>query len=180
MPRWVERGHEPGYRRPGGHRLSSTTGDRLQHRPAGPPNAEPARFGFNLLGNNVYLRAGVAWEGNYHEFFTIDAPTSPVGHVLKNRLTFEGRAGNGTFITTPTTCFDWTQPQFKGVYSTFLRADGHGEFEDPSFPNGSPFIESELPPNTSPKECDSIPFKPSVAVGPARRRRILRPARGSR
>jgi hypothetical protein len=134
--------------------------------PPGPPNAEPARFGFNLLGNNVYLRAGVAWESDYHEFFTIDAPTSPVGHVLKNRLTFEGRAGNGTFITTPTTCFDWTQPQFKSVYSTFLRADGHGEFEDPSFPSGSPFIESELPPNTSPKECDSIPFKPSVAASP--------------
>jgi len=131
-----------------------------------PADHEPARFGFNLLGNNVYLRAGVAWESDYHEFFTIDAPTSPIGHVLKNRLTFNGRSGNGTFITTPTTCFDWTQPQFKSVYSTFLRADGHGEFEDPSFPNGSPFIESELPPNTSPKECESIPFKPSVAVSP--------------
>jgi hypothetical protein len=131
-----------------------------------PPNGEPARFGFNLLGNNVYLRAGVAWESDYHEYFTIDAPTSPIGHVLKNRLTFNGRSGNGTFITTPTTCFDWTQPQFKSVYSTFLRADGLGEFEDPNFPNGSPFIESELPPNTSPKECESIPFKPTTAVSP--------------
>ncbi|HEX3325262.1 MAG TPA: hypothetical protein VHR65_09075 [Solirubrobacterales bacterium] len=131
-----------------------------------PPPGEPARFGFNLLGNNVYLRAGVAWDGNYHEYFTIDAPTSPIGHVLKNRLVFEGRKGNGTFITTPTTCFDWTQPQFKSVYSTFLRADGLGEFEDPNFPNGSPFIESELPPNTSPKECQSIPFKPTTSVSP--------------
>jgi hypothetical protein len=132
-----------------------------------PPNGEPARFGFNLLGNNVYLRAGVAWEGNYHEYFTIDAPTSPIGHVLKNRLVFDGRSGNGTFITTPTTCFDWTLPQYKSVYSTFLRADGLGPaFEDPSFPNGSPFIESELPPNTSPKECGSIPFNPAVAVAP--------------
>jgi hypothetical protein len=132
-----------------------------------PPPGEPARFGFNLLGNNVYLRAGVAWEGDYHEYFTIDAPTSPVGHVLKNRLVFEGRAGNGTFITTPTTCFDWTQPPFQHVYSTFLRADGHGPgLENPNFPSGSPFIESELPPNTSPKECKSIPFKPTTAVSP--------------
>ena len=132
-----------------------------------PPQGEPARFGFNLLGNNVYLRAGVAWEGDYHEYFTIDAPTSPVGHVLRNRLVFEGRAGNGTFITTPTTCFDWTQPAFQHVYSTYLRADGHGPgLEDPSFPNGSPFIESELPPNTSPKECGSIPFDPTTAVSP--------------
>jgi len=132
-----------------------------------PPPGEPARFGFSLLDNNVYLRAGVAWEGDYHEYFTIDAPTSPVGHVFKNRLVFEGRAGNGTFITTPTTCFDWTQPPFQHVYSTYLRADGHGPgLENPSFPNGSPFIESELPPNTSPKECDSIPFKPTTAVSP--------------
>jgi hypothetical protein len=131
-----------------------------------PPAGEPARFGFNLLGNNVYLRAGVAWESDYHEYFTIDAPTSPVGHVLKNRLVFEGRAGNGTFITTPTTCFDWTQPAFRHVYSTYLRADGHPPFEDPNFPNGSPFIESELPPNTSPKECGSIPFEPTTAVAP--------------
>jgi len=131
-----------------------------------PPAGEPARFGFNLLGNNVYLRAGVAWEGDYHEYFTIDAPTSPVGHVLKNRLVFEGRAGNGTFITTPTTCFDWTQPAFQHVYSTYLRADGHPPFEEPNFPSGSPFIESELPPNTSPKECGTIPFGPTTAVAP--------------
>ncbi len=132
-----------------------------------PPQGEPARFGFNLLGNNVYLRAGVAWEGDYHEYFTIDAPTSPVGHVLKNRLVFEGRKGNGTFITTPTTCFDWTQAPFQHVYSTYLRADGRGPgLEDPNFPNGSPFIESELPPNTSPKECGLIPFGPSIAVEP--------------
>jgi hypothetical protein len=132
-----------------------------------PPTGEPARFGFNLLGNNVYLRAGVAWEGDYHEYFTIDAPVSPIGHVLKNRLVFEGRAGNGTFITTPTTCFDWTQPAFQHVYSTYLRADGLGPgLEDPNFPNGSPFIESELPPNTSPKECGSIPFAPTTAVSP--------------
>jgi len=132
-----------------------------------PPPGEPARFGFSLLGKNVYLRAGVAWEGDYHEYFTIDAPVSPIGHVLKNRLVFEGRAGNGTFITTPTTCFDWTQPAFKHVYSTYLRADGVGPgLEDPNFPNGSPFIESELPPNTSPKECGSIPFAPTTAVAP--------------
>jgi len=132
-----------------------------------PPAGEPARFGFSLLGNNVYLRAGVAWENDYHEYFTIDAPTSPIGHVLKNRLVFEGRKGNGTFITTPTTCFDWTQAPFQHVYSTYLRADGHGPgLEDPNFPNGSPFIESELPPNTSPKECNTIPFKPTTAVAP--------------
>ncbi|HEY5052011.1 MAG TPA: hypothetical protein VII45_01235, partial [Solirubrobacterales bacterium] len=130
-----------------------------------PPAGEPARFGFNLLGNNVYLQAGVAWNSDYHEFFTIEAPTSPVGHILKNRLVFNGRAGNGTFITTPTTCYDSTQPAFKHVYSTFLRADSVLE-SDPSFPAGSPFIESALPPNTNPKECGTVPFAPSVGTTP--------------
>jgi hypothetical protein len=130
-----------------------------------PPTGEPARFGFNLLGNNVYLKAGVAWAGDYHEFFTIEAPTSPVGHVLKNRLVFNGRAGNGTFITTPTTCYDSTQAAFKHTYSTLLRADSVQE-PDPSFPNGSPFIESELPPNTNPKECSTVPFGPSIETAP--------------
>jgi hypothetical protein len=130
-----------------------------------PPAGEPARFGFNLLGNNVYLQGGIAWNGDYHEFFTIEAPTSPVGHVLKNRLVFNGRAGNGTFITTPTTCFDSTQPAFKHVYSTFLRADSVQE-PDPNFPAGSPFIESMLPPNTNPKECGTVPFAPSVGTTP--------------
>ena len=32
---------------------------------------EPARFGLSLLGNDVYLEADIAWESDYHEFFTI-------------------------------------------------------------------------------------------------------------
>ncbi len=132
-----------------------------------PPDGEPARFGFNLLGNNVYLRAGVAWESDYHEYFTIDAPKSPVGHVLKNRLVFDGRAGNGTFITTPTTCFGEAvqSSPFEHVYSTLLRADSFEE-PDPNFPMGSSFFESKIPPGTSPKECDTIPYGPSLAVDP--------------
>jgi hypothetical protein len=132
-----------------------------------PPDGEPARFGFNLLGNNVYLRAGVAWENDYHEFFTIDAPKSPIGHVLKNRLVFNGRAGNGTFITTPTTCFGESiqSSPFEHVYSTLLRADSFGE-PDPSFPDGSSFFESKIPPGTSPKECSTVPYGPSISVNP--------------
>ena len=37
---------------------------------------------------------------------------------------------------------------------------------DPAFPNGSAFVESKIPPGTSPKDCGSIPFDPSVAVDP--------------
>ncbi|HET8638759.1 MAG TPA: hypothetical protein VFL89_00770, partial [Solirubrobacterales bacterium] len=137
-----------------------------------PPEGSPARFGFNLLGNNVYLQADIAWESDYHEYFTIEAPKSPVGHVLKNRLVFGGDGGDGTFITTPTTCFGPAKPgtAFEHVYSTFLRADSYEE-SDPNFPNGSAFVESKIPREppafeTSPKNCDDIPFEPAIEADP--------------
>jgi hypothetical protein len=144
-----------------------------------PEEGEPARFGLSLLGNDVFLEADVAWESDYHEYFTIhvaklELPTIPllgeVARIAKNRLVFDGNgefAGDdGTFITTPTTCFGEATPGiFEHVYSTFLRADSYEE-PDPAFPNGSSFVESKIPPGTSPKSCDSIPFDPSIAVDP--------------
>jgi len=136
-----------------------------------PRPGEPARFGLTIVGNDIFLDAGVAWDGDYHEFFTIDVaklslgPGLEVARILKNRLVFEGRAGNGTFITTPSTCYDHESAPYEHVYSTFLRADSY-EHEDLSFPTGSPLIESELPPDTNPKECGSVPFDPSIDVSP--------------
>jgi hypothetical protein len=146
-----------------------------------PPPGEPARFGFDLLGNNVYLRADVAWDGDYHEGFTIDVPETPFaslpelplfegGVVLKNRLVFEGRSGDGTFISTPSTCLGPAVPgPFERVYSTWLLASSISEEESPGyqFPaSAQPPLESKIPPGTSPKECDSIPFKPSISADP--------------
>lgn len=138
-----------------------------------PPFGEPARFGFELVGNFVYLKANVAWDGDFHEGFTIEVPEAPKleplieGLILKNRLVFEGRSGNGTFITTPTTCFGPAVPSspFVHLYSTWLRADSYGE-PNPAFPAGSSYFESRIPPETDPKECDSIPFDPSIGVDP--------------
>jgi hypothetical protein len=146
-----------------------------------PNQGEPARFGFSIAGADIFLEADVAWEGDYHEYFTIHAhklevPPIPgeLARVSRNRLTFDGDAGDGTFITTPTTCLGPAVPgsPFEHVYSTFLRADA---FEppnfDPNFPNGSPFVESKIPRDppafeTSPKNCDEIPFDPSISVEP--------------
>jgi hypothetical protein len=136
-----------------------------------PEDGEPARFGFNLAGNNVYLRADVAWEADYHEGFTIDVPPAPSlpplleGLILKNRLVFDGTSGNGTFITTPTTCFGPAVGTNRHLYSTWLRADSVEE-PDPNFPHGSSYMESRIPPGTSPKECESIPFDPSLQADP--------------
>jgi hypothetical protein len=138
-----------------------------------PPPGEPARFGFKLAGNYIYLRADVAWASDYHEGFTIDVPKASTfeqsefkeGLVLKNRLVFKGRSGNGTFITTPTTCLGPPVSPFEHIYSTWLRADSY-EKPDPNFPNGSSFFESRVPSFTFPKECDTIPFDPAIATDP--------------
>jgi hypothetical protein len=162
-----------------------------------PEQGEAARFGLKLAGNEVFLEGDVAWQSDYHEGFTIHVPealpeelggalgllTGQKGVILKNRLAFNGRAGDGTFLTTPTTCFgpaykdSWKEGEAPGgpsgsIYSTFLRADSVAE-PDPNFPAGSSFFESPIPPKseeegpgTSPKGCASIPYKPGLAVVP--------------
>ncbi len=136
-----------------------------------PAEGEPARFGFELAGNEIFLKASVAWASDYHEGFTIEVPKAtelePLinGLILKNRLVFRGRAGNGTFITTPTTCLGPPVSPFEHVYSTWLRADSY-EKPDPNFPNGSSYFESRIPSFTFPKECETIPFAPSLEVEP--------------
>ncbi|HEX5374986.1 MAG TPA: hypothetical protein VFW48_02405, partial [Solirubrobacterales bacterium] len=142
-----------------------------------PPAGEPARFGLHLLGNDIFLRADVAWDGDYHEGFTIDVPSTPFeslplvegGVVLKNRLVFDGRSGDGTFISTPSTCLGPAVSPFEHVYSTWLLASGVTEEEDPGyeFPaDANPPFESRIPPGTSPKECDTVPFVPSIETDP--------------
>jgi hypothetical protein len=138
-----------------------------------PLQGEPARFGLSIVGNDIFLEAGIAWDGDYHEHFRIDVAKLELGgipgleaaRIAKNRLVFDGRAGDGTFITTPSTCYDPEEPPFEHVYSTYLRADSY-ENPDPAFPAGSPFIESPLPPKKLPLECGTIPFDPSISVDP--------------
>lgn len=139
-----------------------------------PKEGQPARFGFsvpNPVGtpSDVFLEADVAWESDFHEGFTIDIPKPPIpgAKLLMNRLVFNGRATGreGFFITTPSTCFNPTDPAHTHTYSTYARADSYGN-EDPAFPHNSPFVESPLPPGTSPKDCGSIPFNPSIEVSP--------------
>jgi len=162
-----------------------------------PKPGEAARFGLELAGNEVFLEGDVDWSGNYHEGFTIHVPAAlpedlgvlfkllggQKGLILKNRLVFDGRAGDGTFLTTPTTCFgpayesDWKPGELPGgpsgqIYSTFLRADSVHD-PDPNFPAGSSPFESPIPPlsetsgpGTEPKGCATIPYEPELAVDP--------------
>jgi len=142
-----------------------------------PRNGEPARFGFSVAGADVFLDAGVAWQTDYHEFFTIhvaklELPVGPLNalaavRLLKNRLVFNGTTGlggpGGPFLTTPSTCFDPAQPQFAHTYSTYLHADSYQEAA-PQFPAGSEELESPVPKGVKPTGCEKVPFAPSVGA----------------
>ena len=157
-----------------------------------PRFGEPARFGFSLLGNDIFLNAGVAWESDYHEYFTIHAtqlslgPGFELARILKNRLVFDGLSesppnSGGRFLTTPSTCGD---PEASSVYSTLLHADSYEEQAPDnqydvaapapppaSFVKGSEFNESPLPrvnggPRARPDGCEKVPFTPSTAADP--------------
>jgi hypothetical protein len=133
------------------------------------PNAgEPALFGFRVLGSiggPVFLKSDIEWNGDYHEGFSIAVPKSPIGKILKNRLTFNGRAGNGTFLTNPSTCLNPAQSPNQHIYSTYLRADSESD-SNPNFPNGSTPFESPLPPGVMPTGCNQVPFTPTTAIDP--------------
>jgi hypothetical protein len=140
-----------------------------------PKQGEASRFGLELAGNEVFLEGDVAWDGNYHEGFTIHVPRAtefePVinGVVLKNRLFFDGRSGDETFITTPVTCLGEAVPPHEHDYSTYLLASSWAEEESAGyeFPaSAMPAFESPIPPGTSPKDCDTIPYEPGIGFDP--------------
>ena len=144
-----------------------------------PVQGHPARFGFTveaipgfeaLPPNQIYLEADVAWDSDFHEGFTIAVPKNTGLRLLKNRLVFNGEAhaagGEGFFITTPSTCWNPNvDPTHSHTYSTYARADSY-QNPDPAFPEGSPFVESPIPPGTFPKGCETIPFNPSTVLDP--------------
>ncbi len=138
-----------------------------------PAPGEPAKLGFVVNeALPVFLETQVAWESDFHESFTIKlANTAAVSGVstLVSRLVTEGAtAGNGTYLTNPTTCFDPNDAQFEHLYSTWFRAENYAA-PDPSFPNGSTPVEAKPP--KDPEEtgehvqqegCATIPFEPTI------------------
>jgi hypothetical protein len=130
-----------------------------------PNPGEPARLGFVIAFSKVIvLEGGVAWESDFHEYFTIHLPPpSAPFSTLKSRLSSFGQVGNGTHITTPTTCFD--PLEWPHLYSTWFRGESWGE-PNPTFPEGSTPWEAKLPPGVMATGCENVPFEPSVQVTP--------------
>jgi hypothetical protein len=145
-----------------------------------PEEGEPARFGFVIAFSKViFLETEVAWENDFHESFTIKlpGPSAPFS-TLKSRLVNfgqeagsveEAESGDGTYITNPTTCFDPNEAAYERLYSTWFRAESHGE-PNPTFPAGSTPFEAKLPEDEGKRimqeGCAAIPFDPSIEVAP--------------
>jgi hypothetical protein len=89
-----------------------------------PNEGEPARLGFIIAFSKVIeLKGDVAWESDFHEYFTISLPPPSVPFsTLKSRLLAFGQSGNGTHITTPTTCF--SPNEWPHLYSTWFHGLG--------------------------------------------------------
>ncbi|HEX6782318.1 MAG TPA: hypothetical protein VF125_09855 [Solirubrobacterales bacterium] len=130
-----------------------------------PDEGEPARLGFVIAGTRVIeLEGGVAWESDFHEYFTIKLPAPSVPFSsLKSRLIAFGQSGDGVHITLPTTCFN--PNEWPHLYSSWFRGESYGE-PNPTFPEGSTAFEGKLPPGVAPTGCDRVPFDPGLDVDP--------------
>jgi hypothetical protein len=152
----------------------------LQPRPG-----EPARFGFSLAGlATVTLNAGVAWQSDYHEYFTIHVPQLGSGITLgSNRLFFDGTTGQegvgGAFLTNPSTCNNAEVEPFRRGYAQTLHADSAEEeapedgydllapaFPPPAFLAGSQEVVAFLPKGAQPEGCANVPFEPTAQTTP--------------
>ena len=95
-----------------------------------------------------------------HVTFTIDPvhapdagpPKSPP--VIGSRLVFNGRAGNGTYLTMPSNC--------AGGQITKLNVKSYG----PPFAVESLEDEEEFETSVGASGCENVPFKPTIAVNP--------------
>ncbi len=134
---------------------------------------EPARLGFVISGKvPVILETEVAWESDFHESFRIKLPVTPeaaeargLSTLVSRLMSFGSTAGNGTYLTNPTTCFDPNEAAFDDLYSTWFRAESYGE-PNPTFPVGSTAVEGPLPKEggkyVQQEGCAAVPFEPSI------------------
>ena len=134
-----------------------------------PAYGEPALNAFIIAGSKeVFLETDVAWQSDYHESFTIKMPEEapqpdpPFSTLISRQVSF-GKAGNGTYITNPTTCFNTEESPFEGAYSALFKAESYGE-PDPSFPAGSTAVRAGTPEGLIPTGCMRVPFDPGLTT----------------
>jgi hypothetical protein len=140
-----------------------------------PAPGEPAKLGFIVNGKvPVFLKTQVAWESDFHESFTIEllntAEASGLSTLISRLVSNGSTAGNGTYLTTPTTCFDPNEAQYEHLYSTWFRAANYAEPANPAFPAGYTAVEAKVPQEGGKRMqqvgCEKVPFDPTIDVSP--------------
>ena len=140
-----------------------------------PKPGEPALFGFVAAAKEpVFLETDVAWESDFHEAFTIRLHNSSeapgLATMISRLINFGAASGDGTYINTPTTCFEPNESPH--LYSTWYRAESYGE-PNPNFPIASTPFEAKVEENTGgvgklvqQEGCGTVPFDPGIDVAP--------------
>jgi len=162
---------QPGFKAPKGFVIPPIAGGtKVPLYNLEPAPGEPAKLGFIINAKiPVFLETQVAWESDFHESFTIKllntAEATGLSTLISRLMSFGSTAGNGTYLTNPTTCYDPNKPEFEQLYSTWFRAESYGQ-PNPTFPEGSTAVESPLPKEGGERVmqegCEDIPFEPSI------------------
>ncbi len=79
-----------------------------------PPPGLPLDFGIHVapaaglaVNEHIFLEGHVSWNTDFHEYFEINNLPKTIP-ILKSKLIFKGRAGEGNFLTLPSVCSSTT------------------------------------------------------------------------
>jgi hypothetical protein len=112
----------------------------------------PLEFGIHVevpevANEHIFLEGHVDWRGDYHEYFEIDNVSKAIP-IVKSKLLFEGRAGEGNFLTLPSVCSTST--------TSYLEVE--------SYEGAISKTETHTPVGV--EGCGEVPFKPTAAIAP--------------
>lgn len=117
-----------------------------------PPPGLPLEFGIHAavepaVNEHIFLEGHVSWNTDFHEYFEINNISKSIP-ILKSKLIFFGRAGEGNFLTLPSVCSSTT--------TSYLEVESwEGEVSR---------TQTHTPVGV--EGCENVPFHPTAEVHP--------------
>jgi hypothetical protein len=118
------------------------------------PPGLPLDFGIHvstpllpLVNEHIFLEGHVSWNTDFHEYFEINNISKAIP-VLKSKLIFNGRAGEGNFLTLPSVCSATT--------TSYLEVE--------SWEGATSRTQTHTPVGVA--GCEAVPFEPTAEVHP--------------
>jgi hypothetical protein len=119
-----------------------------------PFEGHPSMVGFLSQSGATFI-VGSLSPVDQHVTFTISnihGPSATSPPIIESRLVFNGRAGNGTYLTMPSNC--------AGGQISHLFVDSQG----PPFESGQTSDEATYTTPSGATGCENVPFEPSIGV----------------